>query len=501
MEMHRLMYDLYKPLRNRLRSFALMPSLLTVYQFAQYLQFDKPLPPALRYPGFGLREPIRVGLFEWSLELIARELILNSPDHAPRAMTTWNEFAEVANRVRDIENDLWGHLPNGPALIQYEMVRLAHRQFPWQVRPTARLIASYFKLYNNPRLVDVMRETFGMSARELYQIALALAGHFIENPSIRQPVTNRVNGVDPETVARFMERFSLPLPQLRERMCEMQAYNINWAYAFDPLRTWPMIELDPNSLFCPMPTLLLWRLTDGVYFDLVQHRRLFDRSFGLAFQDLAGEVIRAANPDGRVKVLLEERYGTRQRPRDSVDLIIQDDSASIFVECKASRLKAQAKVDIHDTATIDGELERLAGFVVQVYSTMADALGGAYPHWRPDGSPVFPMVLTLDEWLPSGRVLNETLEASVKAALSAGGLPMSLLTDHPFTLCSLSEFEAAAKAIAAEGVLAVMGAKAAGHEHAWAMMPFLHNRFPRHVRDGRVLFEQEWHELTRGLRG
>lgn len=490
------MYDLYKPLRNRLRTLSLLPSLLGLYHLSQYAQFDQPLPQALRYPGFGRTTRLSVGLHEWTLELLARELILNAPDAGPRAMTTWNEFAELGNLVRDIENNIWGRAPDGPALIEYEMVRIAHRQFPWQVRPSTRLIASYFKLYSNPRLAELMQAAFGMTAVEYFQIAMGLSGHFVDRPLLRTPVGNTVNAVSQATLDRLVGRMSLDLGSLRDRIRQMQAYNINWAYLFDPMRTWPLIDLGSNRLLCPMPTLLLWRMTEGIYFDLVQHRQLFDQNFGLAFQDLVGEVVVAANPDGRVRLLPEERYGTKKRPRDSADWIIQDDTASVFIECKASRLKAQAKVDLHDTATIDGEVDRLAGFVTQLYATMSDALGGAYAQWKPNGLPVYPLVVTLDEWLPSGRSLIHRLEDKVREGLQQRGLPVDLPETHPFTLCSLYEFEAAARAFGFAGVDAVMGEKTTGEHQGWAMMPFIQGRFPRAVSENRVLFEAEWRAVT-----
>lgn len=493
------MYDLYKPLRNRLRTLSLMPSLIGLYRYAQFVQFDKPLPDPLKYPNFGWTTPLQTGLHEWTLELIARELILNAPDVGPRAITTWNEFAALANLVRDIENEIWRRLPNGPALIEYEMVRISHRQFPWQVRPNARLIASYFKLYSNDRLAGLMAETYGMSAAEFYQVALALSGHFLDDPILRTPVTNQINAVPQGTIDQFLARVSSGIAELRERIRQMQAYNINWAYAFDPLRTWPLIDIGENRLFCPMPTLLMWRLTEGVYFDLVQHRQEFDRNFGLAFQDLIAEVVRAADRGGRLQVFPEERYRTRQRPRDSVDWILQDDTASIFIECKASRLKAQAKVDINDTTTIDGEVSRLAAFVVQIYATLMDALQGAYRQWKPNGRPVYPLVVTLDEWLPSGRALIGGLEAAVRAGLQGRGIPLAILDDSPFTLCSLHEFESAARAFGAAGIRAVIGGKTAGEHHGWAMMPFLQGQFPRVVGTRTVLFKDEWRGVSRGL--
>jgi hypothetical protein len=437
-------------------------------------------------------------LFDWTVELLARELILNAPERGERALVTWNDFAKAGNLIRDIEGKAWSQLPNGADLIHYEIVRIAHRQFPWQIQPNSRLIASYYRLYSNDHLAPLVQKVFGMSARELFQIGVSLSGHFLSEPFLRLPAINQLNAASDAVVTDFLRRFSLPTGALRERMQQAQSYNVNWAYAFDPLRTFPLIEVSADRLFCPMPTLLLWRFTEGVYFDLVQERVAFDRAFGPAFQDLAQDVVRAASIDRRLQVLPEARYGTKARPKDSVDLIVQDETAVLFVECKASRLKAQAKVDINDTAVINGEIDRLAGFVAQLYATLADALDGAYPHWKPDGRPVYPLVLTLDEWLPSGRLLNDAFEEAVRAKLGERGVPLELLEERPFTLCSLQEFEAAAQIMARVGVGPVMAGKTANEQRTWAMSPFLQTAYRAEMNELDNLFADEWDDLMRG---
>jgi len=489
------MYDLYKPLRNYLRTVSLLPSLLTIYRFVQHLQFQTPLPPALQYPMFPFRPAIQSGLFEWTLELLARELILNAPDQAARAIDTWNDYAKAGNIIRDIENKVWGRLPNGQELIRYEMVRIAHRQFAWQTRPNQRLVASYLKLYSNPRLTDLMWRVFGMTAHQLMQVGMGLAGHFLEQPTIRLPVGNQVNEVDDAVVAQFVARFSRPLPDLRVLMQAVQAYNVNWAYAFDPLRSFPMIRVADDRLFCPMPTLLLWRVTEGVYFDLVKEGAAFDRTFGPAFQDLAAEVVAAADPSGHFETLPEVRYGTKAKPKDSVDLIVQDETGVLFVECKASRFKAQAKVDLVDLTALLGELDRLAGFVAQVYATLADALARTYPHWKPDGRPIYPLVLTLDEWLPSGRMLNEAFEAAIREKLAARGVTSDILEQHPFTLCSLQEFELAVQVMATDGIAPVMAGKTQVEQRTWAMGPYLNGAFAAQIAASEILFVEDWQRV------
>lgn len=156
-------YDLYKPLRNRLTTYALLPSLSGVFPLLQHLQFDRLLVPAMRWPLYPMRTAMAAGAHERTMDLITRELILNALLKGSLDMNHWDGFADLANRVRDIDNTTWGRLESGFELIQYEILRLARRQFPWQARPNSRTIASYLRLYGKPRLAELMTAAFGMS--------------------------------------------------------------------------------------------------------------------------------------------------------------------------------------------------------------------------------------------------------------------------------------------------------------------------------------------------
>jgi hypothetical protein len=73
-------YDLYKPLRNLLRQYPLMESLSVVHAYTQYLQFSRPLPSDIDVnPIIYARHKPERQIYEWQLDLLAREIILNCP--------------------------------------------------------------------------------------------------------------------------------------------------------------------------------------------------------------------------------------------------------------------------------------------------------------------------------------------------------------------------------------------------------------------------------------
>src|ERR1700680_1111275 len=72
--------SLHRPLRNKLRKFALIESLAIIHVYLQYLQFDLPLPAYIKAdPAFLGAAKREKAVFEWELEVLAKEIILNAP--------------------------------------------------------------------------------------------------------------------------------------------------------------------------------------------------------------------------------------------------------------------------------------------------------------------------------------------------------------------------------------------------------------------------------------
>jgi hypothetical protein len=83
-------------------------------------------------------------------------------------------------------------------------------------------------IYHNNDLNKLVNVEFGMSADELYELGLALAGMFLNGPAASYPVPNLLNDVDQTVVDRFLQRFTLPLDQHRKMAIDSQSYDINW---------------------------------------------------------------------------------------------------------------------------------------------------------------------------------------------------------------------------------------------------------------------------------
>jgi hypothetical protein len=471
--------------------------LKTVFHFMQWLDFDVPLPSHLAPPP--LRNPnnkMLSGLVQWEFEVLAREIVLNGDRHGKRSISSWNDVSGEINAIKLIENECWKGRQDGDVL--YELVRIAHRQFPWQRGINQPHIARYARLYEHAGLDEMVRAEYGMSHAEMLQLSVSLTGHFLNAWTVSLPLRNELNSVPPDVCNAFVSKFSLSLSDLREEYRKNASYGINWAYSFNPLRSRPLIRLSDHVAICPITTFLLRRATSEMYYDLVKDQTAFAKNFGPAVQELVGEVAKRSNRSGRFTVIPEARYGPSKAPKDTVDWIIEDQTATLFVECKGARVRYQGVSDLTDRHFIDAEFDRIRSFALQLYKTLNDALRGAYPNWKPRGTPVYPMIVTLEDWQTFGIHVDRIVIAPLKSELAAAGIDPAIVEKHPPSFCAMETFEMAAGVCDAVGVETVFGAKTKGEEAQWALETFLMNNFRAKIDalPGSV-FADQWHRLLR----
>lgn len=486
------MYQSYKPLRNYLRQFSQIPALAVVYRFIQFVQFKSPLPREFDNPQLHTKHKWDMGIFEWELETLAREIILHCPPNGAKLINGWGRFVTAMNHVKRVENDAWGGGDHAPDILM-EILRIAHRQFHWQQGVDQSYLSRFLKLYDHASIRPLIVAEFGMTTVELYQIGLALVGSLQGSMIIRTPLTNQINTVSADIINQFVGRVTKNLADVQREMREQQEYNVNWAYVFNPLWLHPLIRIADDVVIGPLPTLLLYRITSGVYFDLVG-LEAFGNAIGLAFQDYTGEVTRAADTGGNFKLFSEAEYGSKQKRKDSADWLVEDGGATLFLECKASRMKLQGKIDIRAKESMEREIARLAGFVTQLYSTLSDALAGEYKHWHPGEKPIYPVVLTLDEWHAFGSAEN-IIEEAVQAAFTAKALDKELLTKCPYQIWSIKDFELAMQLMAHDGIDALMRTKTGEEKQRFPMHNYALDYAAHHGIPLRPLFPDPFEPL------
>lgn len=494
-------FEAYKPFRNAIRKLGLADSLAVVRAYMCNLQFKQDIPSDCEvhrdYRSTTSHSEQARWIAEFHLETICREVVLHAKEFGPAEDTLrdWKTLAKIVNRLKYLEEVIAGRYRSSDLFMQ-ELHRMAHRQFPWQEsRPTDVNITRYHMIYGYPPLSEIIQSATGLSAEELFLFGMALLGNFTESFALFCPPSIQIPGLSSEGLERFLSHFSRSLSDLKTLLQGEHQMNDKFAYAYHSLRAYPLIRTKyqgRDCLLCPIPTLLFWRFTNGVYYEIFSQPG-FENAFGEAFQWYVGQVIEKGTTRERTRLYSECEYRVGKELKRTVDWVVDQADAALFVEAKTKRMRFDAKIEIAQEDILPIELDKLASMIVQVYKSIRDYREGKYPNYVFDPNrKIFPIVVTLENWFLMGPKLLNELKDDVSRRMKKEELPLEFLRDMPFSVCSTHEFEQAVQVMDHAGILTVMQGKVDDSREQWTLAAFLRDGFQEHARHTRFLFQKEF---------
>jgi hypothetical protein len=499
---------IYAMVQHWARRLAYSDSFYVLWAYSQYLQRDDfQMPSNIEVaPEFLAADPPQGLLAEWILEQIAREVIqYGSPlSHGGRNLRQWATLAQIANALRDLEGEIYKHLV-GAKKLHLEMMRISHRQFIWQQgRLNGHWIIRYYKLYNTKTIDKISQQATGLTIDRIYLIGMTFLGVFFGQPFVTQPIKVELPGVNEEHVERFLRFASLDLVALGAKLRTEHALDEGFAYRYSSLREFPLIRFSNvglNQIACPIPTLLFWRITTGLYYSLKDEDGFSD-AFGLSFQDYIGEVLEHRIGHQGMQLLAEAEYHVGKHRKDTVDWIVrQGDDDALFIECKTKRLTWASKADLADLSALERDIRQLAGAVIQVYRTIKDYREGHYPQLPfAHGRRIYPVIVTLEDWFFFGGELPVRLDAAVQEVMAKSDLPTDWLQQMPYSIMSAHEFETAMGVLGMTGIHRFISGKVLDPQFRhWTYGAYCSDRYRKEVRNLPPLFDDEYEAMFAGL--
>jgi len=439
----------YRKVRAVVRELGCRDSLDVIWAYAQCLQVDGfQMPGDIQVHRTFTDSPLRQEIIgEFTLEQIAREVIRHSDIEPRRGRTLrrWDTLADIVDELRGLEGEIYAKFHIGK-LIQLQLMRIAHRQLVWQqYRFHEEPIIRYYKLFNTPEIDGHAQAATGLTLKEIYTIGMFYIGHFFEAPRVTRVLDIQIPGLTQDHIERFLAFTSLGRNELGDRLRAEHALDEGFGYRYSSLREFPLVRMlyrGRDELACPIPTLLFWRITTGLYYALKDVPGFFTE-FGSSFQRYVGEVLHARVTSAERAVLAEQEYHVGRDRKHTVDWIVQQgDDAALFIECKTKRLTWASKAELADLTALQADLDKLADAVIQVYKTIVDYRAGHYPQLPyAQGRQVFPMVVTLEDWYFFGNEMPARLDASVRAKMAQAGLSEAWLQEMPYAILSVHELE------------------------------------------------------------
>lgn len=478
-----LFFKKYQQLRNHLSKLSLDDSFFVIWSYIKHLQFNNQISKETRMCS------------EWELEILTREIITHGQESLfnSRTLKKWNYFSGAINKLKNLENNISGTYINKDNIL-VELFRLSHRQFPWQTKPDDEFLTRYYKIFSTSELDKILQKSIGLTAKNLYLIGIMFIGAYLKSPSIRLPINVKSKEINQENIENFLKFFSISISDLKEKINNEREFNNKFVYSFSSLRSFPIIKMiyfGRECLVCPLPTLLFWRITSGVYYEICD-KQGFDHYFGASFQNYTGEVIKKSiMANGKIKFQAEEEYLDGKHKKNSVDWIIYDNNSVLFVECKTKRLKLPAKTEL-DNKDINEELEKMASFILQIYKTIKDYRDNKYPLFKFDkNKKIFPLILTLEQWYLFGNRFFNELDKILIKELKKEKID-SYLEEMPYSICSIDEFENMTQIIQKTGILDFMQRKVSGDKKTWTFQSFMSSNFAKHYKNVKFLFKEDY---------
>ena len=489
-------FEAYKPLRNGIRKLELADSLAVIRAYMSNLQFNQNIPSDCEvHPDYYSRSASWVA--EFHLETICREVVLHAKEfgRTDDTLKDWKTLARTVNRLKNLEEVIAAR-HRSPDLLMQELHRMAHRQFPWQAfRPNAVNITRYHMIYGHPPLAGIIKTATGLSPEELFLFGMALLGVFMGTFAQVCPPNIQIPGLSSEGLDRFLRHFSRNLPELKKLLQDEHQMNERFAYAYNSLRAFPLIGIKfqgKDHLVCPVPTLLFWRFTNGVYYEIFSQPG-FENAFGEAFQWYVGQVVENGTSKEKTRIYPECEYRVGKDTKRTVDWIVDQGNAALFVEAKTKRLRFEARVEMVQQDILSIELDKLAAMIVQVYKSIRDYRNGKYPNYPFDPHrKIYPMVVTLEDWFLMGPKMVNEVKDDVSRRMGREEIPLEYLKDMPFSVCSIHEFEQAVQVMDQVGILTVLQSKVDDSRQEWTLSAFLRDGFRKYARNSRFLFQKEF---------
>jgi hypothetical protein len=114
-----------------------------------------------------------------------------------------------------------------------------------------------------------------------------------------------------------------------------------------------------------------------------------------------------------------------------------------------------------------------------------------YPHWKPDGRPVHPLLVTMDNWNLFTHTTHGELFDLVRADLDRRGIDHAIVAEHQYVICSANEFELAIQVMQQIGLHAIIGPLNREEKLGWQISGHLRQSFARELTLVVPLFPKE----------
>ncbi|WP_150526442.1 hypothetical protein, partial [Roseibium sediminis] len=363
----------------------------------------------------------------WAVETLVNEYFVCKAKGTKRLDTRkWAVFATLMNRLRAYENaDSLSDIEEGAIL--HALPRLLWRQMPWQngICNAQSLYRSWY-IYNFDEASEYFLRLHGISIPRFAEIGFIIYALTHENPAVDVSLSLGELNITKLEFERFISIVADNVPNIRRYAATLRMGPGQSAYKASILRKYPIIVHGAKKkvlAYAPMPDLVMQRVSDGLFFDVVGNGEL-RRLCSHRFEEYVRVILSHYCPENMtVSPEFVTSYGS------SSDFYLScDGRVSIIGECKARRLNMSVRQSPNPSVLDDMQsvYEELAKGVKQIWRTHSVIrTRKTDTNISLSESGVLGIVVTLDPWFILDRATVEKA-FSIASKLDTRKNPMIL---------------------------------------------------------------------------
>lgn len=436
----------YEFFRKELQNYELLDSLYVIWAYSRNFDYNFEFPKNIEVStdvkdGKGFEKRARSWL-EFEFEYFVKEIIINCSQSQlilPKSFKKERELALIVNRSRKFREYI-DSTTTTPENVLLEFNRLAHQQFKWQTDIVCKVVR-YYKIYSEAGLNSIILKRFGISALYLYKYTIAV--NVTLSKYFKVPKSYFFNGKYKDYSEKFLTEFTSDLVIMRSEMISFNKIDKDHFFNYNPIISRPILVFE-DEVLCPIPKLILLKLTDGLFF-LLSNEKEFGQLYGKAFEKYVGEIISVAVND-------LQYFGEMELTKNikSTDWHIHDTNSLLFIECKAKRPRLASKSQTQMTEEWSSDLEKLTLALKQCADSYNKYINGYYSNLKQRNLKPYFMVITLEDWFVE---LNDMTYQLIKSQLiSKLKQKYPYIEEIEFAIISIERFETIVESINTLGI-------------------------------------------------
>ena len=417
----------------------------------------------------------RYRIYPWELETVVNEYFIHKHQGLYQSFdpNDWNHWAFIISHLRQIEN-AESAIFSLPENIIDHLFHIGSRQFEWQsgFLNYSELFRGIY-VYGQGGCATRFLNKYGIDINSFFAYGFALLSMFLRAPSCRADIDLEIIGLTPEEgdiassilTEDFSEICRLAKVE-RSRASEI-------AYKPSILRLKPCIRggFKSRHIFCPLPELIMKRVSTGIFYDIVDGGHLVREDYGRRFETYVALLASTYQPQMTLRT--EETYKTRSGEFKTPDIFLGTDSTvDIVIECKASRMNYETRFSDIDDLPPYG-YDEMTKAVFQIWRhAYHSRLGKAAP--RLHGQTIG-LVLTLDDWFQGGVKRQEMVIKNARSLLEEKYPDSSPLDQIPVAFSSMTEFEAILQTGTPRSIVETLREAASEKKRGWSITSLHHD--------------------------